>query len=163
MTATAATPGSDATPSDTGDRNMSVAATLDEYAWVTDYRMRDGVLVVDVRLDRQRTISAVERVEEDGASKVRIKEWEYLPAGTHTLRFDAMHNQSADVLLFTQVGLKNERAVELSVSGSDFMTGLDGTDPYVVGLTACIIIGVLLIAEALRVRFGVGQGGERLI
>lgn len=144
--------------------NVTAVATLDNKSVVTDYRMADGVMKIDVLVEEETTISATERIEKDGAYEVRFQEWSDLQPGNHTLTFDTMSNESASLMMYSRRGIENGRAVQLQISEeSGYVSGLDESDPYVVGLTVALILGAMFLAEAVRRKFALGEGGERLV
>ena len=120
-------------------------------------------MIVEVYLDRETTISATERVESEGAYNVRIQEYEYLSAGRHTLRFDTLSNKSASVLWFSQRGIRDGRAAQLTIDkGGSIIEGVRATDSVVAAIAVSLMLTLALAYEAVKVRFGLGEEGEQI-
>lgn len=158
------TPAESNTRSGPVEENVTTLQSLDRNASVVDYQLDDGVMTIEVVVTKQTSITATERADRDGAHAVRVESWDYLSPGRHELEVDTFDNQSASVLLYSDRGIEDGRAVEVSVSDGTtlFARPFGWGELGAVGAAAIATIGVAVAWEAIKARLGLGEGGERL-
>lgn len=147
---------------ETFQQRPSDEASLDDHAVIEDYRLSNGTMVVDVRLDRETTIYATETVKQEGVHTTAFEQFRYLQPGSHSLEIDTIENESAAVLLYTGRGIENGRAKKINVN--TVSDGLESRsyDWALVGLVVLGTVSLWVLFEALKARLGVDQRGEKI-
>jgi hypothetical protein len=151
------------TPNPTPE-NETAVARVDKLTVVTDYRLSNGTLYVELYSAGGNKLTVTETTQEDGVTQVALTE-EWIPRGRYRLTVDLVNPSEPSVLITTRHSLRNDRGTEISPdTGSDLIpdgpyTGSDARD---VGLGSAGGVAIAHLWVAVRAKLGSSDKAERV-